>query len=63
MCYLKYMMYMCLFDMSKECYTCDNIKCGIVRTLTSLFDFASYLCFLWPSWTGEKETYDMQNTG
>ena len=47
----------------KECYTCDNIKCRIVKTLASPFDYGSYLCFLWPPWTGKKATYDVQNIG
>ena len=62
MCYLKYMMCMCLFDMSQACYTCDNIKCHIVKTLASPFDYASYLCLLWPSWTGKKAIDHVQNT-
>ena len=49
------MMFMCLFDMIKACYLFDNINCRIVKTLVSPFDYASCLCFLWPSWAGKKQ--------
>ena len=43
--YLKYMMYMCFIQASKVCYTCDNKKDHIVKSLASPNACASFYVF------------------
>ena len=42
--YVKYMMYMCFIEASEVCYTCNNKKDHIVKSLALPNDHVSFYC-------------------